>query len=70
MGEICSKLIIKKLTQRKWRRSRVIIVDFEHIFTLLKCFYEFKEVIVFFGWFSMAKHYDPKSCMTLFKSKE
>ena len=47
MGEICSKLIIKKLTQRKWRRSRVIIVDFEHIFTLLKCFYEFKEVIVF-----------------------
>ena len=29
--EICSKLTIKTLEQRRWRRSSVLIVNFEHI---------------------------------------
>ena len=44
-GEICSKLTIKTLEQRHWRRSGVFIVNFENIshlflkFLLLKCYW-------------------------------
>ena len=33
--EICSKLTIKTLERRHWRRSGVFIVNFEHILHLL-----------------------------------
>ena len=37
--EICSKLAIKTPERRQWRRSDVVIVNFEHISDLLHCFY-------------------------------
>ena len=30
--EICSKLTVKTLERRQWRRSGVFIVNFEHVF--------------------------------------
>ena len=36
--ETCSKLTIKRPEQRRWRRSTVFIVNFEHISHLLLVF--------------------------------
>ena len=36
--EICSKLTTKT-SERHWRRSRIFIVNFEHVSHLALCFY-------------------------------
>ena len=38
-SEICSKLTIKAPEQRSWRRSSVVIVNFEHSSHIFYCFY-------------------------------
>ena len=51
--EICSKLTIKTPERRKWRRSGVFIVNFEHIFHLVLMFLmpTSKWMVKFESWF-------------------